>query len=136
MTERIFCDETRSEPRGVQAIVQHDPNVGWYVESHGDFYIRDARSLWRACDESGLITRLMQMDLLRPAVGTKHLVFSEGAWVEVNGPGFYAWLDTLDFVLKGETLDNDRFQEIFQAALADADFGRKHGYLPGEVKPK
>ncbi len=135
MSCRIFYDETRPEPRGVQAIVQSSPAVGWYVESHGDYYLRDESGLWRAMDISGLKRHLQQRDLLRPQIGLTHLVLSDGEWIEVNMLGFEAWIDSLDFVLSGETLSNVRFQEIFQAALADADFGRKHGYLSNEIKP-
>lgn len=135
MTCRIFYDETRPEPRGVQAIVQSSAAVGWHVESHGDYYLRDESGLWRAMDISGLKRHLQQRGLLRPRIGLKHLVLSDEEWIEVDILGFEAWIASVDFVLSGETVSNDRFQEIFQKALADADFGRRHGYLSGEIRP-
>ena len=115
--------------------MQSNDRVGWYVESHGDYYLRQEDGLWRAADVSGLTRYLMQRNLLRPGIGLMHEVYDEGRWILVDILGFHAWVDTLPFVLSGETISNERFHEIFQATLADADFGRKHGYLTGEVKP-
>jgi hypothetical protein len=121
--------------RGVQAIVQLDPQVSWYVESHGDYYILHENGLWRAADYSGLHTELLNRGIFAPLVGVKHQAMIGPIWVEIDEAGFHAWIDTLEWVLCGETISNDRFQEIFQEALADADFGRKNGYLPGEHRP-
>lgn len=135
ITERIFYDEQRPEPRGVQAIVQFDPDLAlhWYVESHGDYYVRDNRGMWRAKDISGLKRDLQQRGIFKPGIGFRHeILLANGEWIAVDILGFEAWLDSLDFVLSGETLSNDRFHEIFQAALADADFARRHGHLSGD----
>ena len=136
MKERIYYSnkEFDSSRRGVQAIVQPDRFVGWYVESHGDYYIKKADK-WRAADFDGLITELKYRKLIKPTIGLVHEVLVDDEWVKVDALGFHAWLETLDWLLFGETIDNDRFQEIFQQALADADFGRKNGYLPGEYVP-
>jgi len=136
MRYRIYRDETRLEPRGVQAIVQKNDRTGWHVESHGDYYILKEDDRWQASDMSGLLRECRQRNLIRPTIGTTHEVFVEDTgWVQVNDIGFHMWLETQDWILVGETLTTARFQEIFQDALADADFGRKHGYLSGEVKP-
>ena len=131
---RVFTDPTRPAPRGVQAIVQESDRVGWHVVSHSDFYYWDGNE-WIGVDAAGLIMHLKQDGLIRPTVGTIHEVLDNGEWTAVNEPGYQEWLDTLPQVLKGETISNDRFGEIFQAALSDADFGRKYGYLSDEVKP-
>ena len=133
MTTRIFYSDgiDTGAQRGVQAIVQADPKVSWATESHGDYYLLK-EDRWYAADFSGLYTELLNRDMVKPFVGVEHEVRVGDTWVRVNQLGFHSWLDTLDWVLCGETISNDRFQEIFQAALADADFGRKHGYLPRE----
>ena len=135
MDYRIFRDEQRPKPRGVQAIVQKHPDVGWYVESHGDFYLKQDNGTWQAADMNGLLRYLLQHSLIKPALGTLHEVLVNDEWMQVDVIGFHVWLRTLDNVLTGETIPNVRFQEIFQAALADADFGPKNGYLNGEVRP-
>ena len=121
--------------RGVQAIVQIDPKVSWSTESHGDYYLFKKDRKWHGADFSGLYTELLNRDMVKPFIGVEHEVRVGEVWVRVNQLGFHSWLDTIDWILCGETISNDRFQEIFQAALADADFGRKHGYLPGEHRP-
>lgn len=137
MNERIYHSnrEFDSSKRGVQAIVQSDSKVGWHVESHGDYYLKKEDGLWHAADFDGLWTELKKRNLVKPHIGVKQDVWFDGKWKRVGEPGFHEWLETLDWVLFGETIDNDRFHEIFQQALADADFGRKHGYLAGERQP-
>ena len=137
MKKRIYYSDTEFDDsgRGVQAIVQSDPAVNWYVESHGNYYLLKDDGLWHAADFDGLFTELKKQKLIKPTIGVYHHVYHDGTWVKVNQIGFHAWLDTLDWVLCGETIDHVRFQEIFQQALADADFGRKYGYLSGERKP-
>lgn len=131
---RIYRDETRPKPRGVQVIVQKNDRTGWSTESHGDYYLLKEDG-WQAADFNGMQRFLRQRGLLKPRIGKCHEVLVADEWVEVNEPGFHAWLDTIPIVEAGETVSTKRFQEIFQKALADADFGRKHGYLKGEVRP-
>jgi hypothetical protein len=137
MKVKIYYSDTEyvGERRGVQAIVQLNGKVGWYVESHGDIYLKKEDELWHAADFDGLFTELKKRGLIRPSIGLIHEVRVGLIWKRVDVIGFHEWLETLDWVLFGETIDNDRFQEIFQQALSDADFGRKHGYLAGERKP-
>lgn len=35
----FYNNEAYHGKRGVQAIVQQDPKVSWYVESHGNYYL-------------------------------------------------------------------------------------------------
>ena len=123
------------ETRGVQAIVQHNKTSNWHTESHGDFYLMKSDGLWHAADVYGLFTELMKRDLLRPAIGAIHEVYHKSEWIEVDYIGFNAWLDSLGWVLCGETIGNERFQEIFQNALADVTFGRKESFVAGERLP-
>ena len=119
--------------RGVQAIIQTNPITGWHTETRGDYYLKKSDHLWHGADFDGLYTELMIRDLLRPQVGLTHKVWVEGTgWAEVDIVGFTTWLDSLEWILHGETIHNGRFDEIFQEALAAADFGRRHGYLSGE----
>lgn len=137
MRERIYYSDKEfgNSRRGVQAIVQPNRAVGWSVESHGNFYLKKDDGLWHAADFDGLITELKYRQLIKLTIGLIHEVLVDGEWVKVNEPGFHEWLETLDWILFGETIGNDQFQEIWQRALADADFGRKHGYLASERKP-
>lgn len=129
-----FVDDNVDRKRGVQAVVQRSGDVGWYVESHGDYYLKKG-SLWHSADIDGLYTELEKRNLIRPTIGLMHEVWHRRAWTKVDIVGFYTWLDSLDWVLHGETIGNERFREIFQSALADADYGRRSGFLPGERKP-
>lgn len=131
----FYSDEACRGKRGVQAIVQLDPKVSWYVESHGDYYLFKDDELWHAADFDGLWTELKKRNLVRPHIGVRQDVWVDEKWKRVGEPGFHEWIETLNWVLCGETIDNERFHEIFQQALADADFGRKNGYLPREHKP-
>lgn len=122
--------------RGIQAIVQKNSVTGWHTESRGDYYIAKEDGLWHHADFDGLFTELKKLGLIRPRIGVLHDVWAEGqGWVTVDQIGFHQWIEDLGFVLCGETIGNDRFSEIFQDALADADFGRRNGYLAGERKP-
>ena len=134
MRYRIYRDETRLEPRGVQAIVQKNDVVGWHVESGGDYYLFKDNELWQSADMSGLIRFLRQRNLMRVKHGVQYTVLVDGEWRKLDVVEFFLWLETLPDVLSGETLPTKRYQEIFQEALADADFGRKHGYLKGEIR--
>ena len=121
--------------RGIQAIVQHNKTSNWHTESHGDFYLMKDDGLWHAADVYGLFTELIKRKLIRPTVGMLHEVYHQNVWVMVDSVGFNAWIDSLDWVLCGETIGNERFREIFQHALADAAFGQREGFLAGERKP-
>jgi len=116
--------------RSVQAIVQRNEEGVWNVESHGDYYLfRNER--WYAADYSGLHTELLKREIFNPSATGNHLALVGDKWVTIKTQAaFEAWLDTLDWVLCGETLDNQSFHAIFQAALADADYARRHGELP------
>jgi hypothetical protein len=133
MTHRIFYSDHSygtDRQRNVQAIVQGNKK-GWYTESHGDYYLlRDG--LWQAADMSGVITELLNRGMIWLSIGTRHQVLvSDTVWVEVDEPGFHAYLDSLDWILVGETIiDSDEFQEILQTAFAHADFARRNGRLP------
>lgn len=135
----IFLEGTRLTEdvprRGIQAIVQTHQAVGWQTESRGDYYLLKDDNLWHAADFDGLWTELKKRNLVRPRVGVWQDVRHEGKWKRVGESGLHEWIETLDWVLCGETIGNDRFQEVFQEALASADFGRKHGYLAGERQP-
>jgi hypothetical protein len=122
----LYAPKTRGS---VQAIVQKNEK-GWFVESHGDFYLlREGR--WQAADMSGVITELKNRGLVKLSIGTKHKVKVGWRWKIVNEPGFYGYLDLLDWVLIGETVvDSGKFAEIHQTALNHADFARRNGKLP------
>lgn len=133
MIYRIFYSDHSygtERKRNVQAIVQ-DGKKGWYTESHGDFYLF-REGLWQAADMSGTITELYSRGLIWLSIGTKHQVLVDQVWIEVDEPGFHAYLDSLDWLLVGETMmDSDEFQKVLQTAFAHADFARRKGRLPG-----
>lgn len=129
-----YGDDIPEQKRGVQAIVQKNRYTNWHTETKGDYYMMLEDGLWYAKDFDGLFTELKKRRIIRPRIGLKHDVLYEDRWVEVNQIGFHEWLEHLGFVLFGETIDNDRYQEILQLAYSHADFGRKQGYLPGERK--
>ena len=54
MKYRIYRDEGAPDGWGVQAIVHEDPNHGWTVTSHGDYYIR-REDRWTAVDLAGML---------------------------------------------------------------------------------
>ena len=141
MRYRIFysdgscVDNDASRVRGVQAVVQSSSSVGWHVESHGDYYLFKDDGLWHAADFDGLFTEFKKRELIHPTIGLVHEVRVGLIWKKVDVIGFHEWVESLGWVLCGETIGNDRFQEIFQQVLSEADFGRKHGYLAGERKP-
>ena len=120
-------DETRID--GVQAILQYDPAKGWFVASHGDWYIRKSDGLWHAADDRGLLTELQRRQLIKTAIGAQHLVKVGFEWWEVDRFGLFQWLEKLQgaWIVYGETIANDVFHETFQRALAEADKRRRKG---------
>lgn len=54
--------------------------------------------------------------------------------VDIAGYHDYLFLTGWKYVLFGRTLTMSEFAEIFTHASQEAEFGRKNGYLPREVK--
>jgi hypothetical protein len=54
---------TGDAARGVQVIVQDHPDVGWYTQSGGDYFVyRDGR--WWSCDIAGLFDFLLDSGIV------------------------------------------------------------------------
>lgn len=51
----LDCSTDRVPALDVQVVLQYDPVAGWYLQSHGDYYVyREGDGLWQACDNMGL----------------------------------------------------------------------------------
>lgn len=64
-----------------------------------------------------------------------YYIWLDGLWRAVDIFGLFDYLIESGLVKFGRTINNKEYQEIFQRALSDADFGRRSGFLPGERKP-
>jgi hypothetical protein len=74
---------------------------------------------------------LKNRKLIQLSIGTKHKVKVGRRWKIVNEPGFHEYLDSLEWVLTGETIiDSAEFTRIHQLALSHADYARRNGELP------
>ena len=69
------------------------------------------------------------------ASGGDYYIWCDDGWMAVDIFGLFDYLIESGTVKFGRTITNAEYNEIFQKALADADFGRKHGFLPEERKP-
>jgi hypothetical protein len=92
--------------RGVQVIVQVDKYHGWYTETAYDYYIWDDR-------------------------GEGH------KWIGVDFVGVIDYIIEPGWkcILLGRTVSNKRFNEIFQKAKNDLEFGKKTAFRRWEKKP-
>lgn len=91
---------------GIQVIIQEDPGRGWVTVAGYDYYI------W---DDRGGGPKWIGVDLF----GLHHYLLEPGQ----------------KCVLFGVVIDKTRFYEIFEMAQADASFGKKTGFVVGEMRP-
>lgn len=104
-SSRQSTPETMTRRRGVQVIIQEDPDHGWVTVPPRDFYIWDDRGRgpkWFGVDIFGLHDYLLD-----------------------PGP---------KFVLFGTIIDKYAYWKISELAHQDPDFRPKSGYSRDEVK--
>lgn len=128
MKYRVYYLDEEAE-QGVLMILQQIPDSIW-ATSHGSDYYVWKWDRWIGMRENGFIMELKARGLLRPSIGTRHEVYSNGEWREVDYIGFIEWVNQEQLALVGEMAPDEVFNELMKKVLADKRYAEEHGELP------
>lgn len=102
---RIYADDGAPSGWGVLAILVNDPNVGWAVVSHSDYYLVMRDGAVFGMDFAGALDAVVN-----------------------NMPNVTRFM-------VGRMVSKAEFDAVFTHALAQADLAKKCGFLPSEHRP-
>lgn len=119
--------------RGIVAIVQGDPTVGWYICTGADYYI-ERKGRWYGVDFFAMLEHLNELGLVRYAVGYKR-IRRRDKWIDVDMVSLLAFIEETELVLFGRMISSEEYYAIMQRVEDDREFAKRSGTLPYITSP-